>query len=189
MTKWGIIHFMNATAEQQRDRELLERCATAYNAIKPKRAEVVEAALSVEGLLDQVLLDLLVGREATKRALFSELVLAAEFCTSFQKWKMFRKVMSSVGPYFEQLSDDDGETLRRDIKMLIEERNKFAHGDLIVDVAEDYAVKLRYYQDGTKYLRVTDVYLNDLLARALRSRETLFVLHTRFGTDLQTMVV
>jgi hypothetical protein len=180
---------MNATPEQREDRAVISRATTAYNAIKPKRAEVIEAALSVEGLIDEVILDVLVGRDTAKRALFKEAVLLPEFCTSFQKWKMLRKMMSEVSWYFGSLSEADGSTLRTDIKTLIEERNKFAHGDLIVDVANDYVVVLRYYQDGIKYLRITDQLLNDLLEIAQRCRETLWNLHKRFGTDIETMVV
>ena len=189
MTQWNIIHFMIATQEQQKDPHVIAKCAAAYNAIKPKRAEVIEAALSVEGILDQVLLDLLVGRDASKRARLTELVLTAEFCTSFQKWKMLRALMSAVPSYFEQLLEDDKKTLRKEIHALIEDRNKFAHGDLFVNVPESYVVDLRYYEDGTKYLRITDHLLNELLARALRCRQTLWTLHSHFGTDLQTAVL
>lgn len=189
MTKWNIIHFMNATPEQQQDPQVIAKCAAAYNAIKPKRAEVIEAALSVEGILDQVLLDLLVGRDAIKRARLTELILAAEFCTSFQKWKMLRELMSAEPSYFEQLLEGDKITLRNEIHALIEDRNKFAHGDLIVNVPENYAVDLRYYEGGTKYLRITDQVLNESLTRGLRCRDTLWKLHSNFGTDLQTAVL
>ncbi|TKB90128.1 MAG: hypothetical protein E8D41_12245 [Nitrospira sp.] len=188
MTQWNIIHFMNATQEQQQDPHVIAKCETAYNAIKPKRAEVIEAALSVEGILDQVLLDLLVGRDAVKRARFTELILAAEFCTSFQKWKMLSRLMAAEPAYFMQLLDGDQKTLRNEIHALIEDRNKFAHGDLIVNVPESYAVDLRYYESGTKFLRITDQVLNELLARALRCRENLWKLHSNFGTDLKTAV-
>jgi hypothetical protein len=189
MSQWNILHLRNATEQQLHDQDILSKAATAYNAIKAKRSEIIEAALSVEGLIDQVLLDLLVGRDGEKRQRLTESVLAAEFCTSFQKWKMLRRLMVSVPKYFETLSDNEGKTLRDEIKKLIEDRNKFAHGDLFVNVSEDYAVELRYYEDGSHFLRITEQGIAESLARALRCRETLWKLHHNFGTDLQTTVV
>lgn len=188
MSQWKTIHIANATPEQLRDPQFMSACTATYNAIKPKRAEAIEAALSVEGVLDQVLLDLLVGREASKRELVRELILAAEFCGSLQKWRMLRQLMSTVPEYFTGLSEGDAKKLREELHSLINDRNKFAHGDLFVD-GRDRSVLLRYYEGGTKYMTVTEQFLNDLLERAFRTRETLFSLHSSFGTDLQTMQV
>ncbi len=189
MNQWNIIHFKNVTEEQLRDPQLRAKCAALYNGIKAKRAEVIEAALSVEGLLDQVLLDLLVGHDPEKRERLTELILSAEFCTSFQKWKMLRRLISASPAYFKGLSDAEGTTLRDEIRRLIEDRNKFAHGDLFVNVLENYAVELRFYTDGTQFLRVTDQTVMESLSRALRCRETLWKLHHNFGTDLQTTIL
>jgi hypothetical protein len=189
MNQWNIIHFKNVTEEQLRDSQVRDRCAVVYNAIKAKRAEIIEAALSVEGLLDLVLLDLLVGHDPEKRERLSELILAAEFCTSFQKWKMLRRLMSATPAYFKLLSDAEGKALRDEIRRLIEDRNKFAHGDLFVNVRENYVVEIRFYDDGTQFLRVTDQTVTESLARALRCRETLWKLHHSFGTDLQTTIL
>ena len=189
MKDWNIIHFMNATPEEQRDVQVIAKCSAAYNSIKPKRAEIIEAALSVEGLLDQVILDLLVGRDASKRALNTELILSAEFCTSFQKWKILTRLMSELPSYFEKLSEEERKTLRKEIHELIKDRNRFVNGDLFVNVADNYAVDLRYYEGGTHYLRITDQILTESLARALRCREALWRLHSNFGTDLQTAVI
>lgn len=189
MNQWNIVHFRNVSQEQLLDPQVLAKGAAAYNAIKAKRAEIIEATLSVEGLVDQVLLDLLVGRDRPRRARFTELILAAEFCTSFQKWKMLRQLMSAEPSYFKQISEDDGKTLRDDVKRLVEDRNKFAHGDLFVNVPEEYAVDLRYQKDGTQNLRITDQTVAESLSRALRCRETLWMLHKNFGTDLQTAVI
>lgn len=97
--------------------------------------------------------------------------------------------MSEVPSYFGRLSDAEGKKLRNDIHDLIEDRNKFAHGDLIVSVAESYGIYLRYYKDGTQYLRTTNESLNDLINLARKCRETLWMLHDNFGTDIHTTVV
>ena len=179
---------MNAKPEEQRDQAFLARVSDIYNAIKVKRAEVIEAALSVEGLVNEVLLDLLVGRGG-QRALVKETVLLAEFCTSFQKWKMLRRLMSDVPAYFDLLSAEAASNFRKDLKDVIGQRNKFAHGDLIVDVGNNYGVLLRYFEDGTKYLPVTGDVVEDVLSKALECRKTLWDLHSRFGTDIQTTVL
>ena len=97
--------------------------------------------------------------------------------------------MSATPAYFKLLSDAEGTTLRDEIRRLIEDRNKFAHGDLFVNVLENYAVELRFYEDGTQFLRVTDQTVTESLSRALRCRENLWKLHHNFGTDLQTAIL
>jgi hypothetical protein len=188
MTTWNTIHILNASPDQLNNREFIAACTDAYNAIKPKRAEAIEAALSVEGVLDLVLLDLLIGRESSRREVLRELVLAAEFCSSHQKWKMLKQFMTSQPGYFAELTEPLLKKLREELHSLINDRNKFAHGDLFVDARDD-SVLLRYYEAGTKYAKITEAFLNDLIGRAFRSRETLFKLHARFGTDLTTMQV
>ena len=147
MVDWPIIHLLSSTEAQRRDAEWLEHSRQIYRSAKAKRAEVIEALLSVEGLLDEVLLDLLVGRDASSRDRLRELVLAAEFCGTHQKWKMLRSLMESAAQYFEPLGAAVGGELRRDIKDLNDHRNRFAHGDLFVD-ARDSSVLLRYSEGG-----------------------------------------
>jgi hypothetical protein len=101
---------------------------------------------------------------------------------------MLRQLMTKVPNYFQQLSDGQMRKLREELKSVFDDRNKLAHGDLFVDV-KDWTVRLRYYEDGTKYLTVTEAFLNGIIERASRSRQTLFQLHSQFGTDLQTMQV
>lgn len=189
MNQWNIVHFRNVSPGQVEDPQVRTKAAVVYSAMKVKRAEIIEAALSVEGMLDQVLLDLFVGRDPSKREWLTELVLAAEFCTSLQKWKMLQRLMAAVPSYFTLLSDSDGKILRKEIHQLINDRNKFAHGDLFVTVSENYAVDLRYQENGTQYLRITEQTVTESLSRAWRCRETLWKLHSNFGTDLQTAVL
>ncbi len=188
MVDWPIIHLLNSTEAQRRDAEWLEHSRQIYRSAKAKRAEVIEALLSVEGLLDEVLLDLLVGRDATSRDRLRELVLAAEFCGTHQKWKMLRSLMESAAQYFEPLGAAVGGELRRDIKDLNDHRNRFAHGDLFVD-ARDNSVLLRYSEGGTKYMRVDEAMVASLLERAGKARERLWLLHDGFGTSIQTAVL
>jgi hypothetical protein len=183
MSDWPIFHVMNFTDAQRGDPACVELWRGIYNEVKPKRAEVIEALLSVEGLLDQVLLDLFVGKDAMLRERLRELVLAAEFCGTHQKWKMLGMLMKSEPPYFASLDEQSAKELRADIKDLNDDRNKFAHGDLFVD-ARNNSVVLRYYESGTKYLVVNSTSVGSLLTRAARARERLWALHSKFGTDL-----
>jgi hypothetical protein len=171
MDEWSTIHLLNATPEQLSDQQFIASCREPYNAVKPKRAEAIEAALSVEGVLDQVLLDLLVGRDPEKRARMRELVFAAEFCTAFQKWRMLKQLMQTVPTYFSILDSSRSSSLRSDIKDLFDDRNKFAHGDLFVEL-QNRSMRLRYYEAGTKWVTVDQEFLERLIGRALRSRET-----------------
>lgn len=184
MADWPISQVMNFTDAQMRDPACVEVSRRIYSEAKPKRVEVIEALLSVEGLLDQVLLDLFVGKDAMLRERLRELVLAAEFCGIHQKWKMLRTLMGSEAAYFSTLDSQSAKELRSDIKDLNDDRNKFAHGDLFVN-ARDNPVVLRYYEAGTKYVTVDSTSVDSLLVRAIRARERLWALHSRFGADLR----
>lgn len=184
MSEWGISQVMFATPEQLADMEFLTECDAIYYNAKSKRSDVIEALLCVEGLLDLVLLDLLVGPDPLPRERVREQILYAEFCTTFQKWKMLGQLMSAAPEYFETLAEEERKRLRTQIKELNEHRNKFAHGDLFID-ARDVSAMLRHYNNGTKFLTVTDAFISTVLADARWSRQTLLDLRRRF--DLATI--
>ena len=185
MDKWNTIHLLKATAEQLEDSAFIASCQQAYNAVKSKRSEAIEAALSVEGILDQVLLDLFVGRNTAKRDQMRELVLAAEFCSAFQKWKMLKQLMETVRDYFSPLNESQQKSLRKDIYELFNDRNKFAHGDIFVN-AQDLTVWLRYYEAGTKFIAIDQPFLERLFGCALLAKDELLKLHNQFEPSIDT---
>jgi hypothetical protein len=182
MNNWPVYHIKNLTAEQSANRGFRIHCEELYNQIKPKRAEAIEAALSVEGALDMVLLDLLVGKDESRRDVLREHVLFPEFCTSMQKWKMLKRLVDTFPEYFKILNNEQLTELKRDIKELMDDRNKFAHGDLFVD-GQEFHVELRYYENGTKWLQVNHDYFNGLIEKAFRSSKSLQNLHKTFKSD------
>ena len=174
--EWRSLTIVNATDEQLLDGVLLNACTVAYNAVKPKRTEIIEAALSVESALDSVLLDLLAGLPPERRLVVRELIVAAEFCTFHQKWTMLRRLFDLEVSYFASLSDTDGKELRRDLRKVISDRNKFAHGEMFVD-ANNLAVTVQYFEDGTKTKEVNESWVSEMLLRSHEVRDTLMKLH------------
>ena len=67
MMTWPVIHYIYTSDAQKNSAQFKEDCEKAYNAMKPRRAEAIEAAISVEGLLDAVLLDLFIGPHPSRR--------------------------------------------------------------------------------------------------------------------------
>ena len=81
MMTWPIIHIGNYSPEQLKNPDFQNACVKAYNAMKAKRAEVIEATLSVEGLLDMVLLDLFVARQLSQHRLRKPFeICSADLC-------------------------------------------------------------------------------------------------------------
>src|SRR5262249_127122 len=77
------------------------------------------------------------------------LVLDAEFCSFFQKWRLLKKLLELYAPGLH-LDDEEMKTLRQSLHDVIALRNRFAHGLIYVN-GTDLTVWLEYVE-GTKQL-------------------------------------
>ena len=143
--KWNTFHMQNIGAAS--DPEFFRKGHAAYEYFKQLRSEIIDASLSVEAHLTSVLVAFFAGAESDRAELLKVLLLDAEFCTFFQKWKLLRELLE-IYEVPLKLQPAEMKALRKDLHEIITLRNRFAHGTLEVD-ASDFSVSMEYFE-GTK---------------------------------------
>src|ERR1051326_2980706 len=124
MKTWDVFHARNLSREQMQNSRELKTLEPAYKQFKAFRSEIIEAAISIESLIDALLVRLFAGKNADQARLFEELVLDVNRCTFSQKCRMLHRALDVKGTPQDELI--------KDIEKLIAATNRFAHGALCV---------------------------------------------------------
>ena len=114
-----------------------KRAMASYEKAKGIRSSIIDEALMVESKLISVIIAFIFGehRKSNRREmdLIMSFVFNAEFCTFMLKRKMLSKIFNICGNSIDCISKEDGKKLRRKLNEIILVRNKFAHGQILVD--------------------------------------------------------
>lgn len=137
----------------------------AYEAAKAHRAEVIDAATLIELELNEVLCDALAGAENERRLLLQTLVLTAEFCSFFQKWRMLRTLVNTGSAWWLRARTADASERLKRLKSVISFRNAFAHGEILVNL-ESLTCALRYFEGEQKTIELTSTFVSEVLGEA-----------------------
>ncbi len=134
----------------------------AYDIYKSYRADIIDAAIMVEHELDEVLCDCFFKHGCLIKNQFKSMVLHAEFCTFFQKWKILRSCINEKTEWFETVDFNESDKKIKELKNVISYRNMFAHGDIVVK-SSDYSCSI-YFSEGTrKESEINEKYINQIL--------------------------
>jgi hypothetical protein len=147
MTSWGTLQVTYLSPEQAKDPTSLQKFQPIYEKAKAYRGEIIEAALFIESRLDLLLCRLFVGSDDNRVELFRALILDPESCSFHQKWKMLRGVLELRGVPKNCLNVEERKKLLSQLKQLIADRNKFAHGDLYVDARDGSVLCCQLFDD------------------------------------------
>lgn len=126
-----------------------DKAYNAYELIRPIRNLIVESAILVESSLTVAILHFMVGVDYVKQDILRSFVFEAEFCTFMQKRKMLSKIFDTEGKNITCISKEEAKYLRKEINNIILERDKFAHGIIIIDCKE-YQAMIQYHRNGTQ---------------------------------------
>lgn len=121
----------------------------SYEKSKNVRSRIIEKALNVESLLTGVILTFILGAGLHSREsrILKLLVFDAEFCTFMQRRKMLSKIFNMCGDELDCLTPEEGKVLRRTLNEIILEKDKFAHGRLLID-GLNYRPWIIYQRNG-----------------------------------------
>jgi len=126
----------------------VQRATASYEKVKNVRSRIIEEALFVEMYLTGVILNFVLGEERHRETrLLRSLIFDSGFCTFMQKRQMLSKIFRICGDEIQCLTKDEGKSLRRNLNEIILERDKFAHGQLLID-GFTYRPWIIYYRDG-----------------------------------------
>lgn len=93
------------------------------------RGEIINRAVFIEGTIDAIIMRVFFknNKSSDMMLLFKDIILNREFFTFMSKWKVFRDLLHN-----HIINHKEYKKLLTDIKFIIDERNKFAHGNLII---------------------------------------------------------
>lgn len=166
MHSWGTIQLSGALPSEQRALEaLVAKHQPTYAKYKAYRSEVIEAALFVESRLEVLLCHLYIGPDPERVAMFRSTILDPESGSFGKKWHMLREAFALHGMPRDVLSDAERKQLLTSLQRLMNDRNKFAHGDLYVDV-QSGQILLRYFEGGQKQMYLDERHIEEILGNA-----------------------
>ena len=148
------------------------RASEVYQSVKGIRGRIIEAALRVETDLTATILCYLVGGQNSVQNKLREFIFDAEFCTFMQKRKMLSKIFDIDGSEINYKSAIEAKQLRRCINEIILVRNKYAHGEIVVDCT-DYKPYIKYYSNGTQEELIDPEIVQEFEMKCLRIHEEL----------------
>ena len=154
----------------------------AYDVYKSYRADIIDAALMVEHQLDAVLCDCFFNHDDFNKNQFKSMVLHAEFCTFFQKWKLLRSCINEQTRWFDIINFDKSKSKIRELKNIISYRNMFAHGDIVVK-SSDHSCNIYFNEGGKKKSEIDEQYIKEVLKEFKAVFTWLEALHISFATS------
>ncbi len=147
------------------DSETQSNVRKKYDTVKAYRSEIIDASTLIELQLNQILCDALVGASSGLQKQFKALILSAEFCSFFQKWRLIRSLINDNSVWWQACKPDcHGQQVNK-LKNLISQRNMFAHGEIVVD-SSTLCATLYYYEGKRKSVELTDSYVQEILDEA-----------------------
>lgn len=138
------------------------RAQKVYESVQPIRNSVIESALDIESSLTGTILHFTVGTNYPVHNILRELVFDAEFCTFMQKRKILSKIFEMKGEDISCFTTTESKSLRQDVNFIILERDKFAHGSIVID-CRDYRAAIKYFRGGAKLDFIDMSYLDNFL--------------------------
>lgn len=167
--RWGATFIDGPKFTDEKDFEHYQRQHKFFTAM---RSEVLDEALDIENLLTIVILHCLVGKDYSRHKLLRALVFEAEFCSFMQKRKMLSLIFEMYPTAFPFLTTEEAKRVRRELNVLILDRDMFAHGT-IVFVGPEGKVMIEYYRGRKTERELNEDVLQTILVSCEYLREHL----------------
>ena len=151
-----------------------------YEKYKTVRAEVIDGATYVEAMLESVLCDAFAGKTEAHRNRLRATILAGEAMGFLQKWKSLRTLLAEEPTWLGTRPPDTSAQISA-LHKAIGDRNKFAHGELLVH-EQSLQVVVRFFEGKHQELELTDSVVQEILLRLQAVYFWLETLHMKFYT-------
>jgi len=125
-----------------------------YESVRPIRNTIIESALLVEHALTSVILFFIDGKSLDRRSILKNLLFDSDNFTFMQKRKVFSQIFEMKGDKITCLTPNEAKALRREINDIILERNKYAHGVIIIDCMS-WKAQIKYFHGRERTEDVT----------------------------------
>ena len=116
------------------------------------RGHIINNALFIEEKIDLAISKLLFRNELEGAGLFKSIVLSREFFSFMSKWKVLRDLLKTISPFKETYSSE----LLSDLQFIVNERDKFAHGQVMYSGNNGEKILLEYFKETLQKEEVTE---------------------------------
>jgi len=148
----------------------VKRAISSYEKVKDIRSRIIEETFSIESSLTLTIITFILGEKRYRELrLLRSLIFDAEFCTFMQKRKMLSRIFDICGEKIQCFTAEEGKQIRRNLNKIILERDKFAHGQILIDTFE-YKPFIVYYRNGEQRDEIIDN-LQDVFLKQCREIE------------------
>lgn len=125
-----------------------------YESVRPIRNTIIESALLVEHSLTSGILFFIDGKSLDRRSVIRNLFFESDNFTFMQKRKVFSQIFEMKGFEITCLTPIEAKDLRKEINDIILERNKYAHGVIIIDCMS-WEAQIKYFHGKERYDVIT----------------------------------
>jgi len=115
-----------------------------YESVRPIRNTIIESALLVEHALTSAILYFIDGKNLDRRSILKNLFFDSDNFTFMQKRKVLSQIFEMKGDEITCLTPIEAKALRKEINDIILERNKYAHGVIIIDCMS-WEAQIKYF--------------------------------------------
>lgn len=133
------------------------------------RGHIINHALFIEENVDTIISKLLLRKDIENISLFRSAVLSREFFSFMNKWKVLRDLLKTISPF----KDRDYSDLFNNLHNLIDERDKFAHGQVTYSGERGEKVFLQYFKEFLRKEEVNEGNVQNFLDLANKCRKEL----------------
>jgi len=125
-----------------------------YESVRPIRNMIIESALLVEHALTSAILFFIDGKSLDRRSVLKNLFFDSDNFTFMQKRKVLSQIFEMKGNEITCFTPDETKHLRREVNDIIIERNKYAHGVIVIDCM-NWKTQIKYFHEKERFDYIT----------------------------------
>lgn len=133
------------------------------------RGHIINHSLFIEESVDVIISKLLFKKNIENIPLFRSVVLSREFFSFMNKWKVLRDLLKTFKPF----KDRDYSELFNNLHKLIDERDKFAHGQVTYSGNMGENIYLEYFKETLKKEEITEENVKNFIDLSSKCRREL----------------
>ncbi len=123
------------------------------------RGQIINNSLFIEEKIDYIITKVLFNKNFAQADLFINIILSREFFSFMNKKKVLKDLLSSIDPF----KNRNYHELYQNIQKVIDERNKFAHGQVSYSGNKGEKILIQYFKEEIVNEEITQTSVNNFL--------------------------
>jgi len=131
------------------------------------RGHIINHSLFIEERIDLIISKLFLKKDIERVELFRAIILSREFFGFMNKWKVLKDLLTTIEPY----KNNNYSSLYSNLHNLINERDKFAHGQVTYSGSKGEKIILEYFKEKLQKEEITEKNVEDFLKLSFECRK------------------